>query len=104
MKTELIKFRVSEDEKNKLLILTSRSSANSLSEYIRWAALNKKITTRFDNELVLSLLRVNADLARLGNLFRMTLRESSRYTPEQLKIIESELLSASRKIKEMVSQ
>ncbi|HIF9399770.1 TPA: plasmid mobilization protein, partial [Photobacterium damselae] len=84
MKTEIIRIRVSESEKIKLQQLASKSSARNLSDYIRSTALNKKIATKFDNDLVLSLLKVNADLARLGNLFRITLHESSNYTPEQI--------------------
>ncbi|WP_341489817.1 hypothetical protein WAX86_20225 (plasmid) [Photobacterium damselae subsp. damselae] len=103
MKTEIIKLRVSVEEKKRLIQLTERSSANNLSEYLRYSGLNKKIVTKFDNDLVLSLLKVNADLARLGNLFRITLHESSNYTPEKLKMIEDNLLITSEKIKKLVA-
>ena len=104
MKTEIINIRVSEDEKIKLQLLADRSSARSLSDYIRSTSLNKKIATKFDNDLVLSLLKVSADLARLGNLFRITLHESSNYTPEQVQLIQDNLKYTSEKLKKMVSQ
>ncbi|HIF9162547.1 TPA: plasmid mobilization protein [Photobacterium damselae] len=104
MKTEIIRIRVSESEKIKLQQLASKSSARNLSDYIRSTALNKKIATKFDNELVLSLLKVNADLARLGNLFRITLHESSNYTPEQIELIQDNLKYTSEQLKKMVSE
>ncbi|HIF9287258.1 hypothetical protein WAX88_21055 (plasmid) [Photobacterium damselae subsp. damselae] len=104
MKTEIIRIRVSESEKIKLQQLASKSSARNLSDYIRSTALNKKIATKFDNDLVLSLLKVNADLARLGNLFRITLHESSNYTPEQIELIQDNLKYTSEQLKKMVSE
>ncbi|HIF9201924.1 TPA: plasmid mobilization protein [Photobacterium damselae] len=104
MKTEIIRIRVSESEKIKLQQLASKSSARNLSDYIRSTALNKKIATKFDNDLVLSLLKVNADLARLGNLFRITLHESYNYTPEQIELIQDNLKYTSEQLKKMVSE
>ena len=48
----------------------AKQSGLSLSEYIRRVATNRQIESMVDHEAFLSALKVNADLGRLGGLFK----------------------------------
>jgi len=84
MKTELIKFRVSTEEKEKIENLAARSSAKNLSDYVRLSALNKNISSNVDAVATIEIVKVCGDLSRLGNLFRLSLKDNSKYTKEQI--------------------
>jgi len=51
----------------------AQSVGLSTSEYMRSASLLLEINSRFDNEIIIKLFRLNADQARLGNLLKLTL-------------------------------
>ncbi|XUA21506.1 plasmid mobilization protein (plasmid) [Citrobacter sp. OP27] len=102
MKTSMLKFRVSDEQKKLIETLASHSSFGSVSEYVRARALNHKIESRFDADFMLELIKINADIARLGNLLRLSLKDNNKYSPEQLKLIESNLVATSSRLKEMV--
>ncbi len=91
MKTELIKFRVSTEEKEKIESLAARSSSKSLSDYVRASALNKTISSNVDAIATIELIKVCGDLSRLGNLFRLSLKDNNKYSKEQIALIESQL-------------
>ncbi|SKC34210.1 hypothetical protein CZ809_03822 [Photobacterium piscicola] len=98
MKRTYIKARISKNEK--IAIAKKADNAGiSVSEYIRKSALNAKIHSKYDDDLFDELLRMNTDLKRLGNLFRLSLKESVSYTPSQLKLIEDNLFFISSEIK-----
>ncbi|EIO4563768.1 hypothetical protein LQM11_004407 [Vibrio parahaemolyticus] len=103
MKTELIKFRVSTEEKEKIETFAARSSAKNVSEYVRLKALNKKLSSKVDATVAFELIKLNADLSRLGNLFRLSLKENNKYTKEQIEFIESQLAETIQLLKNKVS-
>ena len=45
----------------------------NLSEYIRQAGLAQKITSRTEIEITLGLAKINANLARLGNMLKLAI-------------------------------
>lgn len=102
MKTSLIRFRVTEDERTRIETLAEQSSAASLSDYVRASALNKKIKSHFDQDIAIELLKMNADLSRLGNLFRLSLKESTKYNVEQIALIQRLLTETCGTIKAKV--
>ncbi|WP_254059216.1 plasmid mobilization protein [Vibrio parahaemolyticus] len=103
MKTELIKFRVSTEEKEKIETLAARSSAKNVSEYVRLKALNKKLSSKVDATVAFELIKLNADLSRLGNLFRLSLKDNNKYTKEQVLFIESQLSETVVALKNKIS-
>lgn len=52
----------------------------SVSNYLRSVGLGYEVPSREDAQARLELLRVNADLAKLGNLLKMSLNSSSSTT------------------------
>ena len=102
-KTERIDLRVTPAEKLRMEKLARQAGENSLSGYIRKAALNKKIKSQLDADLVLELIKMNADLSRLGNLLKLTMNvHQGGYTKAELAHIETTLRQASDVIKEKV--
>lgn len=70
-----IKSHVSTEEKTILLDRSERMNM-SMSDYIRRIVINFKLPKAVINAQVISdLLHINADLARLGNLLKLTLDE-----------------------------
>ncbi|MEZ2604990.1 plasmid mobilization protein [Kluyvera intermedia] len=102
MKTMVLQIRLSIEDKEMITALAGQSSFTSVSEYVRARALNHKIDSRFDHDFMLSLIKVNSDIARLGNLLRLSLKDNNKYNVEQLKLIEVNLVLASAKLKAMV--
>lgn len=102
MKTAVLQIRLTGEQKELIETLASHSSFDSVSEYVRARALNHKIESRFDHAFMLELIKVNADIARLGNLLRLSLKDNNKYNSEQLKLIESNLVETSSRLKEMV--
>ncbi|WP_238811711.1 plasmid mobilization protein [Vibrio parahaemolyticus] len=103
MKTELLQIRVSTEEKEKIETFAARSSAKNVSEYIRLKALNKKLSSKVDATVAFELIKLNADLSRLGNLFRLSLKDNNKYTKEQVLFIESQLSETVVALKNKIS-
>ena len=82
-KTEIIKFRVTVIEKNRLLDL-AQAHGLSLSEYMRQAGLIHEITSRTEVETVLQLAKINVDQARLGNLLKLAIDQDNTQEVERL--------------------
>lgn len=91
MKTELLQIRVSTEEKEKIESLAARSSAKNLSDYVRIRALNKTLSSKVDAVATIEIVKVCGDLSRLGNLFRLSLKDNNKYTKEQIIFLESQL-------------
>lgn len=67
---------VSEGERAKIKA-RARAARLSVSAYLRAAGLGHPIKSVLDQEAIGALARVNADLARLGNLFKWGLEEAA---------------------------
>jgi hypothetical protein len=61
--------------------LLAKQTGFSVSEYIRRILTGQKIESRIDQEAFLSALKVNADLGRLGGLFKYYLAQGFKNVP-----------------------
>lgn len=73
-RTKSIILRVSEDEK-KLIEENAKRTGYGVSVYLRNLGLGHEPTSKIDQKSVLDLLKVNADLARLGGLLKLWLSQ-----------------------------
>ena len=80
------RFEIRLESEEWLIIQEHRSKAGSkmsMSEYVRRCVLRRKITSKIDQQCIDDLLKVNADLARLGNLMKFTITELSDEADDQ---------------------
>ena len=75
-------LRLSEADKDALKGLAAQYGL-PLSDFIRRAVIDMRIPEPSDHQLVKTLCKVNADLARLGNLLKMGIDEGT-LTREQV--------------------
>lgn len=98
-------IRVTEKEQ-KAIVKLAKSVGLSTSEYMRSASLLLEINSRFDNEIIIKLFKLNADQARLGNLLKLTLDTLYEYDDKEgIKKINEllyEISSTQLKIKEKI--
>ncbi len=71
-RSEQIKAYVTPEELSSIVASTERAGL-SLSEFIRRVCLGARIESREDQQARRELLKVNADLGRLGGLLKQTL-------------------------------
>ena len=90
---------LTEEEKVECIRL-AKAFGLSLSDYFRFLALNKKLPKAEEREELKVLLKVNGDLARLGNLFKMALDEDESI--ESLKQEIEEITETRELLKEKV--
>ncbi len=88
IKNMTIKVYVTEEEKKN----AAQKAANlnlSLSDFLRRSAINIPLPNIAIVNATLALIKINADLARFGNLIKMTLANSDTpLTPETRKLLE----------------
>ena len=70
-----ITIRVNQDEQEKL-ILNSTNHGLKIPGYLRSLGLNYPIKSIVDEKAAANLLKVNADMGRLGGLFKMWLEDN----------------------------
>ena len=68
---------------------SARLARLSLSKYVKEACLSCEITSTVDKEAVLALLKVNADMSRLGGLLKLALGEKAIDRQEANLLLES---------------
>lgn len=78
--------RVTPDEFNQVVALSNRAGL-SMSEFIRRVCLGQVIESKVDSKAVLDLLKVNADLGRLGGLLKLWLTEPDRNAADVRKLL-----------------
>lgn len=84
-KRELCKFYAYPEEK--AMFAAEAKKANlSFSDYVRRILAHREIPTQEKNEAIRDLMSVKADLARLGNLFKLAIDEEPTLT--ELKLID----------------
>lgn len=79
-KIETIRFRV--DKLEKELIKKKAQEVgleNNISEYIRRAVFRRGMRNKYETDLEMNLIKLNADQARLGNLFNQWLKSNLHY-------------------------
>jgi len=69
------------EEKNEIVALAKQTHL-SVSELIRRLITGQKLPDAQHHEAVLNLMKLNADLARLGNLFKMAIDDEDFRLPE----------------------
>ncbi|MCT4625695.1 hypothetical protein [Halodesulfovibrio sp.] len=72
-----LKSYVTESESDRIVALAKQCGL-SVSELVRRVALGQEVNTKVDKEAFLSLLKVNADLGRLGGLLKFALTAEAR--------------------------
>ncbi|MFA9394756.1 MAG: hypothetical protein ACERJ1_08580 [Halodesulfovibrio sp.] len=72
-----MKSYMTESERDRIAALAEQCGL-SVSEFMRRVLLGQEINSKIDKEAFLDLLRVNADLGRLGGLFKLSLTENAR--------------------------
>ena len=75
----------------------------TVSTYLYNLLLSKPLPAPDREELIDALLKLNADLARLGNLFKLAIDEENLW-PEKLEGIIEEIRSTQKTIKEKVKK
>ncbi len=81
MNRTLIKAYVLPGEKEAIFALAKQTHL-SVSELIRRLVTGQKLPDAQHHEAILNLMKVNADLARLGNLFKMAIDDEDLRLPE----------------------
>ena len=80
-RTEPIRAWVTEDEKSEITALANQARI-TVSELVRRLVAGKKLPDANRHVAVIEMVKINADLARLGNLFRMALDDPDFTPPE----------------------
>lgn len=80
-KGEQIKAYVSQAEKDEVTALALQARL-TVSNLIRRLVLGQKLPDAHRHEAVIEMVKINADLARLGNLLRMALDDPEFVTAE----------------------
>jgi hypothetical protein len=73
---KVIKIYVTEDEYQQICAKAAQARL-SHSSYVRAISLGIEPKSKVDQEAILALLRVNQDLARLGNLFKLAVDQAA---------------------------
>jgi len=73
--------RVTPEEKTEVSALAEQARL-SVSELVRRLVLGKQLPDVHRHEAVIEMVKINADLARLGNLLRMALMDEEIELPE----------------------
>ncbi len=81
-KTETIIVRCTPAEKEKIRTNAGLSQL-TITDYVLSKALEKDIKTPFDHELITTLLQLKADMARCGNLFKISLDHGYSGAPKE---------------------
>ena len=68
---------MSVDEKQKIANI-AESLNISISQYMRICALHQKLPNPYRNQAILALSKINADIARLGNLQRAVIDKNQQ--------------------------
>lgn len=65
------------DEEYRAMSRSAAQAGLSLSKYVKRVCLGHSVTSTVDYQAFLALTKANADLGRLGGLFKMSLSEGS---------------------------
>lgn len=93
------------DDERSVIDAKATSAGMTLSNYLRAAALNRRIRPLHDHEAIRILAKVNGDQGRLGGLLRMYLNDPdvtgsvARAVLDQIKSVQRDLAEAAQKVK-----
>lgn len=66
------------DEEYDIIIAKAQNTRLSVSEFAKRACLGRRIKSKVEAEAILALVKVNADMGRLGGLLKLWLSEPER--------------------------
>lgn len=95
-RTEIVMVRVTVEEKAQLQA-AARSAALTVPEYLRQLGARNEVKSKVDQRSLLNLLKVSADLGRLGGLLKLWLSESGQY-PQRNKVSHIDIFDLLNKI------
>ncbi len=85
--------------------LIAKQTGFSVSEYIRRILTGQKIESRLDQEAFLSALKVNADLGRLGGLFKYYLAQGFKNVPpSEIRKVLHDIEDRQRQLRPVISK
>ena len=82
MRDHCLKVYVSDEDKSHIM-QTAEETGLSVSRYLERCGTRRKITSKIDQQAIDNLIKINADLARLGNLMKFTMTELSDETDDE---------------------
>lgn len=85
-KKAVIKMYVTDDEQEKIL-RKAHETGLSASTFAKRVCLGQPVESRVDSKAVLDLLKVNADMGRLGGLLKMWLSEPDHHAGEARRLL-----------------
>ena len=65
----------------------SEQAGLSMSEFVRRVCLGQVVESKIDSRAVLDLLKINADLGRLGGLLKLWLTEPDQHATDVRKLL-----------------
>ena len=103
-RTKCLKSYVTAKEHTKLQQLAKQTGL-SVSDYIRRIIAGQRIESRLDQEAFLSALKVNADLGRLGGLFKYYLAQGFKNVPPgEIRKVLHDIEDRQRQLKPVISK
>lgn len=83
----------------------AKQTGFSVSEYMRRILTGQRIESRFDQEAFLSALKLNADLGRLGGLFKYYLAQGFKNVPPaEIRKVLDDIEDRQRQLKPVISK
>ena len=102
MRDHCLKVYVNEDDREHIVHL-AKEAGLSISSYLARCGNRRKVTSHIDRQSISHLMKINADLARLGNLMKFTMTELSDETGEVAQSLTDEAYSTLGQIRETQS-
>jgi len=103
-RTKCLKSYVTAKEHAKIQQLAKQTGL-SVSDYIRRITTGHRIESRLDQEAFLSALKVNADLGRLGGLFKYYLAQGFKNVPPgEIRKVLHDIEDRQRQLKPIISK
>ncbi|MGD9826422.1 plasmid mobilization protein [Desulfobacter sp.] len=103
-RTNCLKSYVTAEEHAKIQRLAKQTGL-SVSDYIRRIITGQRIESRLDQEAFLSALKVNADLGRLGGLFKYYLAQRfENVPPEEIRKVLHDIEDRQRQLRPVISK
>lgn len=99
-----LKSYVTKKEYDQITQLAKQTNV-SVSEYIRRILTGQQIESRLDQQAFLDALKVNADLGRLGGLFKHYLAQGFKNVlPEEIRKVLHDIEDRQRQLKPVISK
>ena len=74
-------------EEHARILASAEKAGLSMSAFAKRVCLGQRIESKVDSRAVLELVKVNADMGRLGGLLKLWLSEPDRHAPEARRLL-----------------